>query len=119
VQILLHFRPPVIEFISRFWQSALKLNNLSPRMAERFRASYGRFLDSVISQAERRHTGKLLTPDAYTIKRRDNSGMQPTYIMAALDLHIPDEAYDHPVVREIENLVTDILVLDNVGVSVP
>jgi hypothetical protein len=84
-------------------------------MAERFLITYGRFLDALVSQAERRQTGELLTPDAYIIKRRDNAGMRPTYIFAALNLDIPDEAYNHPVVREIETLVTDIIVIDNVG----
>jgi hypothetical protein len=85
-------------------------------MAERFLKTYDQFLDTLISQAERRETGELLTPEVYKVKRRDNAGMRPVYIFAFLDLQIPDEAYDHPVVREIENLVTDIIVIDNVGI---
>lgn len=42
--------------------------------------------------------------------------MRPTLFVVVLYLNIPDEAFYHPVIRKIEDLVAELVAIDNVGI---
>ena len=51
--------------------------------------------------------------------RRENIGAKPSYVVAVLDIDIPDEAFYHPSVVQLGTIAADILTLDNVSSFVP
>ena len=69
---------------------------------------------SIIIQAEERDTGKYRSIDDYFDARRQDAGTRPSFVVCELFLSIPDEAFYHPTTRELETMVTDLIILDNV-----
>ena len=71
------------------------------------------YLRSVITQAEDRDSDTIRTIDTYLQTRRENIGARPSYVPGELHLSIPDEAFYHPVIKELEYLIADLIILDN------
>ena len=57
----------------------------------------------------------MRTVDTYMEARRMDSGVRPCFSPCELHLSIPDEAFYHPVVKELRDASADMIVLDNVG----
>ena len=53
--------------------------------------------------------------ESYLNIRRLDVGVRQTFMPGELHLSLPDEAYYHPVIKELENLVVDLVILDNVS----
>ena len=47
--------------------------------------------------------------------RRDTIGTRPSFALLGLDMNLPEEAVQHPVIEEMTILATDMIILDNVG----
>ena len=73
-----------------------------------------RSLEGVVRQSEDRDKLVLRTVDTYMEARRMDSGVRPCFSPCELHLSIPDEAFYHPVVKELRDASTDMIVLDNV-----
>ena len=54
------------------------------------------------------------TIESYLETRRENIGARPSFAMGELQLSIPDEAFYHPVMKELEYLCADLMLIDNV-----
>ena len=72
-------------------------------------------MHSVITQAEDRDNDTIRTVDKYFETRRENIGARPSYGPGELHLSIPDEAFYHPIVKELEYLIADLIIIDNVS----
>jgi hypothetical protein len=88
----------------------------TPTCAARFRNEFILYAKADAVQAENRDRDKWLTVETYHPHRREGSGTRMTWSLCEFDLHIPDEAMDHPVMKEIKDLAADILIIDNVSV---
>ena len=64
--------------------------------------SFTDYLQSVIAQAEDRDNNTIRTIDSYLENRRQNIGARPSYVPGELHLSLPDEAFYHPVIKELE-----------------
>ena len=52
--------------------------------------------------------------DEYLLDRRVNASVQPMLLPLELHLNIPDEVYYQPMVKEIQDLIADLIGIDNV-----
>jgi hypothetical protein len=57
----------------------------------------------------------IRTVQEYFEIRRDTIGVKPSFALIELDMNLPDEAVQHPVVGELTLLAIDMIILDNVG----
>nr|VWP01593.1 Uncharacterized protein [Ganoderma boninense] len=71
------------------------------------------FLAGIVYQAEDRDNLSLRTVDSYMEARRLDSGVVVSFSPCELHLSIPDEAFYHPVMKEIRDASTDMIMLDN------
>lgn len=98
---------------SKFWARATKTCTVTTK--KQFEKAFTDFLDSVYDQAVGRDTNRLHTVDSYLKARRDNIGAYAAYMPAILGIEIADEAFYHPTVVYLADLVGDLLSLDNVS----
>ena len=57
----------------------------------------------------------MRTVEEYMEVRRLTIGAEPCYALAALGLSLTQEVHDHPLLRELQSDVADILIYDNVS----
>jgi hypothetical protein len=69
----------------------------------------------VILHQEDWEASRFPNPDVVRNFRRRDGAIHVMYIGVELSLNIPDEAFYHPVVEEISDLVADLVVLENVS----
>ena len=61
----------------------------------------------------------IRTDDEYIAVRRDTSGVRPCFASIESNLSLPQEVVDHPVLKEMETLGVDMILLFNVSMYVP
>lgn len=99
------------EVTRQFW--ARGRTTATPEAAKHMVEAFTDYLLSVIEQAEDRDNDTIRTIDTYLQNRRQNIGARPSYVPGELHLSIPDEAFYHPVLKELEYLIADLIILDN------
>ncbi|PIL37690.1 terpene synthase [Ganoderma sinense ZZ0214-1] len=75
--------------------------------------AFADYLDGTAQLAEDRDKRAIRTIDAYMEARRMDSGVRVCFSPNELQLSIPDEAFYHPVVKELRDASVDLVVLDN------
>ena len=73
------------------------------------------YLQGVAEQAEDRNSLTIRSVDAYMAARRKDSAMRVCFVPGELHLSIPDEAFYHPVIKELQDASNDLIILDNVS----
>lgn len=99
--------------MTRFWALGIQACTVTAR--KHFEKAFIDYLNSVYDQALDRDTDNIHTIDSYLKMRRENIGAKPSFVVAALDIDIPDEAFYHPAVVELRSIVAEIIILDNVS----
>ena len=102
----------IVSIPCRFWERGRTI--ATPEAAKHLEESFIDYLMSVVIEAKERDTGKYRSIDDYFDARRQNVGTRPSFVVCELFLSIPDEAFYHPKTRELETMVTDLIILDNV-----
>lgn len=100
--------------LARFWELAIK--TASPESQKRFLEYYAQYTQAVVQQAVDRHNKHVRNVDEYFFVRRDTIGAKPSFAVLELDLNLPQEVMDHPVIKEMEILSIDMIILGNVSV---
>ncbi len=77
------------------------------------------YLRGVTQQAEDRDEGAIRDVGPYMEIRRRDSAVGVSFFPGELHLSIPDEAYYHPVMKELRDGSIDLVVLDNVSGVLP
>ena len=90
------------------------LKSASLTSAKHFLETFPEYLESNVTQAQARN-GSLLTVDEYFLIRRKNIGVLPSFVPGELHLDLPDEAFYHPVITEMQQCATDLVFIDNVS----
>jgi len=88
----------------------------SPTSAKHFLDTFPEYLESNVTQAQARDDS-LPTVDEYFLIRRKNIGVLPSFVSGELHLELPDEAFYHPVITEMQQHVTDLVFIDNVRLA--
>ncbi|RPD81425.1 terpenoid synthase [Lentinus tigrinus ALCF2SS1-7] len=99
------------EITRQFWARGRAIATLEP--AKHFVEAFTDYVNSVVVQAEDRDNDTIRTIDSYLETRRENIGTRPAHLPAELHLSIPDEAFYHPIIKELEFLCADLVLLDN------
>ena len=99
--------------ICRFCQRAFKVATTSA--ARHFVESFTEYLESNVVHSRDR-TNNVISPfEGFIEYRRPNTSAKSMFFMGELGLNIPDEAYYHPIIREIQNCAIDLIAIDNVS----
>jgi len=100
-------------FICRFCERAFKI--ATPSAARHFVESFTEYLESNVDHARDRENDTVATFEEFLETRRPNVGGRSIFFLGELGLNISDEAYYHPVIREMQNYAIDLIGLDNVS----
>ena len=73
------------------------------------------YLKAMVAQAEDRGNRTEPSVREYLARRRESMGGRPAFVLGVLHLSIPDEAFNHPVIKELENAILDLIIVDNVS----
>ena len=103
--------------MTRFWALGIQACTVTAR--KHFEKAFIDYLNSVYDQALDRDTENIHTIESYLKMRRENIGAKPSFVVAVLDIDIPDEAFYHPSVVELGSIAAEILTLDNVSSFMP
>ncbi|VDB91864.1 unnamed protein product [Peniophora sp. CBMAI 1063] len=99
------------ELTRQFWERAIK--TASPGSQKRFLDYSAHYTQAVVQEAEDRHQNVVRPVDEYLVVRRETSGVKVCFAIIELDLDLPQEVLDHPVIKEMEVLVADMVLLFN------
>ena len=80
-----------------------------------FVETFVQYLGSVVEQAKNRVNDSVKTLEEFFHDRRLNSATASSYTPLELHLNLPDEAFYHPVIKEMELLAIDMIGIDNVS----
>ena len=100
-------------FLLRFWLNALECS--TPTFRARFVEEWQLYVDSVVEQARDRDHTRFRSVEEHIALRRFTIGSRPSFAILELGLDIPQEIFDHPLLVDLRDTITDILCLDNVG----
>ena len=73
------------------------------------------YLDAVGQQANDRDKNAIRDVDTYMVTRRGDSAVGACFLPGEMHLSIPDEAFCHPLVKELQDASIDLVILDNVS----
>lgn len=69
----------------------------------------------MVQRAADRRRKHIWRVEEYFELRRDAIGARLAFALIELDINLPEEAVQHPVVEEMSVLAIDMIILDNVG----
>jgi len=81
----------------------------------RFIKSWVDFATAVAKESEYRSQGHFPDLESYFTLRRLTIGTFPTFIMHELDMDIPDEIREHPILAQLDTTAVDIIAISNVS----
>lgn len=72
-------------------------------------------MDAVVQQAEDRTRHRVRGLDSYLEVRRDTIGAKPSFAILELEMELPDDVFNHPILESLRLWVIDMLCIGNVG----
>lgn len=102
-------------YCNRYWLNAIKTT--PPSFQRRFIESFQRYVNSVVQQSSDRdhHFQRDIT--SYLALRRYTIGAEPSFVLNAMHMDLPDHVVSHPTLKRLEELATDMIILGNDIVS--
>ncbi|AEO58238.1 hypothetical protein MYCTH_2060085, partial [Thermothelomyces thermophilus ATCC 42464] len=95
-------------------QFCLRLSETATKMFKRrFLETWIDYVESVAQQAKHRSQSRILDLDSYFLLRRHTSGAPSTIALWEMDMDIPDHIREHPILRMLETLAVDLIVIGN------
>lgn len=79
--------------------------------------SFTAYLESVVQQAADRENTKYHSIASYLAARHENIGTRPSYAVMEFDLDLDDDIIYHPIIVELTENITELILLDNVSRS--
>ncbi|KAI9457970.1 terpenoid synthase [Lactarius psammicola] len=104
-----------VEVARQFWERAIK--TASPRALKRFVKASGAFAQAMVQKAVDQRNKHIRSVQEYFEVRRDTIGARSAFALIELDMNLPSEAVQHPVIEEMTILAIDMIILDNDIVS--
>jgi len=99
------------DVLSRFWQNAIRTATEPSR--RRFVRAFGRYTDSVVQQSSDRNRGYTRDIESYLLLRRETIGAFPSFAIIELHFNIPDHVMEHPTLRRLGDLCSDMISIGN------
>jgi hypothetical protein len=87
----------------------------TPNVLPRFARAMEKYCLGAVKQVENTSTQSIPTLDEMVLIRRESAGVSPLYhlIEYAHDLKVPDEAFNSPIIQEMEVLGMDLVSISN------
>ncbi|KAM7218649.1 Isoprenoid synthase domain containing protein [Rhypophila decipiens] len=98
-----------------FWLNAIKTTPES--FQKRFIEAFRRYIDSVVQQSSDRDHHCQRDIASYLALRRYTIGAEPSFVLNAMHMDLPDHVVAHPTLKRLEELSTDMIILGNDIVS--
>ncbi|PIL37703.1 terpene synthase [Ganoderma sinense ZZ0214-1] len=99
------------EIVRDFWARGRAIS--TPQAEKHFIEAMAYYLQGVIQQVDDGDKHSICSIEAYMQVRRKDSAIDACFMPGELHLSIPDEAFYHPVVKELQNASNDLVILDN------
>lgn len=99
----------------RYWLNAIKATPAS--FQRRFIDSFQRYVDSVVEQSSDRDHHCQRDIQSYLTLRRFTIGAEPSFVLNAMHMDLPDHVVSHTTLKRLEQLATDMIILGNDIVS--
>ncbi|KAI0023873.1 terpenoid synthase [Xylariomycetidae sp. FL0641] len=99
------------EVARQFWARAVSIS--TPTFQRRFLKTWDRYLIGTAEQAEDRSASHIRDIQSYLDVRRRTIGALPSLNMLEMDKDIPDEVFEHPLIRELHALSIDLTIFAN------
>ncbi|KAM7196900.1 terpene cyclase [Naviculisporaceae sp. PSN 640] len=71
------------------------------------------FCDGVVEQAGDRSRDHIRSMEEYFEVRRGTIGAYPCFVVIQHEMDMPDDVYEHDILRKLEQLAADMIILDN------
>ena len=97
----------------RFWELAVK--TATPTSQRRFIKTFGHYMDAIVQQAKDRTRRHIRGLDSYLEVRRDTIGAKPSFAILELEMDLPDDVFNHPILENLRLWVIDMLCIGNVS----
>ncbi|KAK4107373.1 terpenoid synthase [Canariomyces notabilis] len=111
---------PAHEFIGgrvaqEYWLRAIQSTPAS--FQRRFITSFQRYTESVVQQSSDREQARQRDLPSYLALRRYTIGAEPSFVLNAMHMDLPEHVVAHPTLRRLEHLATDMIIIGNDVVS--
>jgi hypothetical protein len=104
------------DYVHRFIERAAKV--ATPKSLEHFKESFAEYLEANVVHAQHRDRDIVQTVEEYLGPiRRNDVGARSIFFSGEIALNVPDEAYYHPIIKELQDLSLDMVTIDNVRSS--
>jgi hypothetical protein len=99
-------------FPPRFWARAIQ--TASPSSQRHFLETFTAYLRAVVVEALDREQSHTRSIDDYFKLRRLTVGAHPSFTICEMGMDLPDEVFYNPVIMELAECSTDLILIDNV-----
>ncbi|KAG6892452.1 hypothetical protein C0992_000444, partial [Termitomyces sp. T32_za158] len=99
------------EAARQFW--LLSSKSACEGARRRFIKTFDEYTTSVVHQAEDRAQNHIRNIDDYLRVRRDTVGATSSLNILEFSLNLPDEVFEDPVIQNLANACTDLILIDN------
>ncbi|ETW81359.1 hypothetical protein HETIRDRAFT_51706 [Heterobasidion irregulare TC 32-1] len=99
------------EIFRQFWERAIK--TASPQSQKRLVNAFSTYTQSMVQQAADRSHAHIRDIDSYLQVRRETVATKPAFALFELDMDLPDEVVNHPVIQDLSIWAADMHSLAN------
>ncbi|KAG1780020.1 terpenoid synthase [Suillus placidus] len=103
------------EIVQQFWARAIQSTSLP--FQRHFLDSYTAYLRAVVVEALDRDETRCRGIDDYIKLRRDTCAAKPAIALYEMGMELPEEVLYHPVVTELTECITELMLIDNDMIS--
>jgi len=98
--------------VSRFWDRAIQTASLPSQ--RHFLDSYTAYLHAIVAEARDREEAHCRRIDDYLNLRRHTVAAKPAFAIYEMGMNLPDEVFNHPVIAELGDCITELMLIENV-----
>jgi len=112
---------PPFFFLSAFSFWSHCIHDCAPAVQQRFKSHMQMFFQAVHQQAFYHADGIVPDLKTYIERRRNTSGCKPMFdlVKYSLDLELPDDIVEHPVIVTLNQGTNDLVMWSNVSTTLP
>ncbi|KAF4625249.1 hypothetical protein G7Y89_g12922 [Cudoniella acicularis] len=99
------------EVARQFWARVIGISTAT--FQRRFLETWEEYLQGTAQQAEDRCRSHIRDIASYMEVRRQTIGARPSFNILEMDMDLPDEVIEHPIIRELELLAIDLTIIAN------
>ncbi|KAG2099847.1 isoprenoid synthase domain-containing protein [Suillus discolor] len=103
------------EIARQSWARVIQFASLPSQ--RHFLDTFDEYINSVVVEARDREQGHMRSLDDYLKLRRKTIGVKPCFPILEAGIDLPDEVFYHPVIMDLAECITDLVLIDNDMIS--